>query len=196
MFDSLELSALIFVLLGTGAWILVRYAAMNEARRKLGGEIVEVKLYRRWAYILQRVLVGLIILLPVGGVLLGLAGWQDLADIWRNVVQSLWMSGLVFGMQQRSVILVGDRGMTLPHAGIVLREEIIEVRWDRDIGQQLWGVMIDVRKKGFARRQPVKHRLYVRRELKERVEELLRDRWEPVSSPQRAIAEEQSLHGR
>jgi hypothetical protein len=89
--------------------------------------------------------------------------------IFQELFRSAWLLSMVYGIRQGSKLLAGDRGIVLGRQGLIDREHLQEVVWDRDIRQQQWGATVTFNRAGRAVRQ----RLYVHRDLKPRVESLL-----------------------
>ena len=170
---------LIFVLAAlavTGMWIFAMRRGEKEMRRKLGGDVVEVPLYRRGMIVLQQILIGLAVIIPLVVVIVGVQSGIEGEEIVAELVRSLWMLSVVYGIRASSKLLAGERGIALGQLGMIAREDLREARWDRDIGQRQWGATVTFQRG----KREMKHRLYVHRDLKPQVESLLGPRWVDV----------------
>jgi hypothetical protein len=164
----MEIVVVAFVV--TLGWILMTRIAERRMRDQLGGVVQEIPLFRKWMTILQYILIGFALLLPVVVVYLKWKAGRPWSDAVVEFGRSLWLLTMVYAMRKGSTMLFGERGFTLGSLGIVEWKDLKEVRWDSDIGQQQWGVRIVIQKG----RQIIRPKLYFHREFKPRVEELLR----------------------
>ena len=164
----MEIVAVAFVV--TVGWVVMMRFAKRRMREQLGGEVEEIPLFRKWMTIFRYIMTGLALLIPVVVVYLKIReGWP-----WREAIaeigRSLWLLMLVYAMRRNTTMLFGERGFTLGNVGIVEWKDLKEVKWDNDIHQQQWGVQLAIQKG----KQIIRPKLYFHRDIKPRVEELLR----------------------
>ena len=167
----------------TAGWIFSVRIADRQTRRKLGGEIREVPLYRRGAIWLQNILIAVAVLLPAIMIYVGIRNEIPFGEIWIESVRSLWLLSIVYTLRKSSTLLVGDKGVGLGSLGVVEWNRIRELKWDRDIGQQQWGASITMEQN----RSTIKHRLYVRRSIKPQLEQILLSARDPEGEMHSAI---------
>lgn len=153
-----------FVLIGV--WLLVMSNAESEARRKLGEEVVEIVLYRRWMLVLQRIVLVVAVVLPIVVAAVGVLTKTDGTEVLFETMRSLWMGGVFLGVRKVSHLLIGTHGFVYGAQEMVPWRNVESIVWDRDIGQRQWGMTLKVRT-GRSGRFVRSMRLYVRRELRE-----------------------------
>lgn len=154
---------------GIGIWLVMLTASEKAARRQLGEEVVEIRLYRRAGYILQQVMTVLGIALPIAVAVFGIIYNIDGEELFIEIARSLLIASAAFGLRKSSLLMIGTRGFAFGPQKIVTWDRVEGIAWDRDIGQRLWGLTFTVRENKF-RKKTVKLRLFVRRDLKENVE--------------------------
>lgn len=175
IYDILSVAA---PLIPIGIWLLVGRGAENNARRRIGGKVVEVRLYQRWSMIVQAgaILTALTLLLVALYMLVRDDG--DAADFVLELVRASWLGTVVYGLRRQGRLIIGDNGLAVGQAEMIRWEAVRAVHWDRDIGQRLWGMTIEVRIGTRIDRR----RFYFRRDIKPEVEKLIGE-FMPASSP-------------
>ncbi len=150
-----------------GVWFLVLHLSEQGARKRLGADVVEIPLYRRWWLHVQWGIVALAIVMPVAWIVVAVLEHIPFDEALFTFGRTLWFGSILYGVRKGSVLLIGSRGISLGLKNQIPWDRVEAVTWDRDIGQRLWGMTLTVRHpKG---RQLNKQRIYIRRELKAEV---------------------------
>jgi hypothetical protein len=176
-----DILLILFLLAITGGFIALYHRSEKEARAKLG-DAVEIQLYRKWGVLFQRVLIAMAILLPLAFGTMAVVRHWGFDAMYISFLRSFWMLSMVYGIRRSGVLLIGERGMFAAGMDMIPWKDILRIDWDRDIGQQQWGVSLVIRKK----RREEKRRLYIHREKKGEVERAI-ERFRPE---QEKIAEQ------
>ncbi len=94
-------------------------------------------------------------------------GYQKYADACRMIFESMWIAALNGIIQANSSFMLGKNGCMGPGCPFTKWNKIKFVKWDKDIGQTMYGFSL-------ARADsPVHIRIYVHRSKKEMLEKLL-----------------------
>ena len=175
-----DILPILVALVLTAIWIAVGHASRRERLRKLGDNVEEIALYRRWVRWAQGVLLALSVALPVVAVIMFDGERQDLGELFANMIRSLWLVSMVYGMQQSGTIAIGSKGFIYGQQQPVAWDDVQSIAWDRDIGQRQWGCSVSVERG----KRIEKLRFYVKREHKPTVEKLFeRHLPEPTGVP-------------
>jgi hypothetical protein len=137
---------------------------LRSKLRQLGPGAEAVPLYRRPTIVAQRILFGAALALPLIVLAYGLIANFEATDIFFEIARSIWFGAAAWGWQQGSVVMSGPNGIAI--GGRIYPWNEVEVQFDRDIGQELWGFSVFVRQG----RRAHKRRLYVIRENRPRME--------------------------
>jgi hypothetical protein len=154
-----------FLLAATGVFIALYHRSEKDARAKLG-DVVEIQLYRKWGRVFQHILIAVAILAPVVAGIIAISERVAFDELSGTVFRSFWMLSMAYGIRRSAVLLIGERGMFAAGLDMTPWNDVLRIDWDRDIGQQQWGMTLVVRKN----RREEKRRLYIHREKKEEVE--------------------------
>ena len=167
--DAIDLVMLLGSFGAIGAWIYMLHRGEKEARKRLGPDVVEIRLYRRWTYRMQWVILAVAILMPISLVVVAITHRIPMEEAFIEFGRALWPASLFYALRKASVLLIGSRGISFGPGpqGEVTWDRVEELGWDRDIGQQLWGFTLTVRVP--KQKRPTKTRLYVPRDLKDEV---------------------------
>jgi hypothetical protein len=176
-----DILLIVFLLVVTGSVMVIYNRAEQAARAKLG-EAVEIQLYRRWGVVFQRLFLALAVLFPVAVAAMAVIRHSGFDALFASFMRSFWMLSVVYGLRRSSVLLIGERGVFTAGLDMTLWKDILRIDWDRDIGQQQWGVTLVVRKK----RGEEKRRLYIHREKKGEVEGAI-ERFHPQQQEAEAV---------
>lgn len=162
--DIVLLLSIVFVI---GVWFVVLHSAEKEARRKLGSDVVEIPLGRRWSYSMRWVVPILVIGIPVSLAVAGILNNIPFDEMFFEIIQFLGLGSLIYGARKASVIMIGSKGLSLGPKHQVEWDRLDDLKWDKDIGQRLWGMTLSVWDP--RRKHRSKYRYYVRRQMKDEV---------------------------
>jgi hypothetical protein len=176
-----DILLIVFLLVVTGSFMVIYHRAEKDARTKLG-EAVEIQLYRRWGVVFQRLFLALAILLPVALATIAVIRHSGFDALFATFIRSFWMLSMVYGLRRSSVLLIGQRGLFTAGLDMIPWKDVLRIDWDRDIGQQQWGVTLAIRKN----RREEKRRLYIHREKKGEVEGAI-ERFHPQQQEAEAV---------
>jgi hypothetical protein len=172
---------ILFLLVATGGFIAFYHWSEKDARAKLG-EVVEIQLYRRWGKIFQRALVVVAMLFPVVAGLVAIIERVAFDELYGTIIRTFWMLSMVYGIRRSSVLLIGERGLFAAGLDMTPWKDILRIDWDRDIGQQQWGLTLVIRKN----RREEKRRVYIHREKKGEMERAI-ERFRPQQQEAEAV---------
>jgi hypothetical protein len=165
---NINLLIALIPLLLLAVWIYALRSAEKSATARLGENVEMIALHRRWSRVLQYVGFCLALTLPLIMVVVAILDEVSWDEILPMLGQSLWFGSIGYGFRHGPRLILGTRGFAYGAAGFTPWEEVEEVKWDRDIGQRAWGVMI----RSSDEEGVHKLRIYIRRDLKERVDVL------------------------
>lgn len=149
-----------------GVWFIAGRGAGKRARRRIGHHLVEVRLYQRWSMIIQIVAtLGAVTILLVSLYML-VREDGDAGAFVMEMIRASWIGTVVYGLRRQGRLLMGENGLVVGQGEMIAWEDLLRVQWDRDIGQRLWGMTIEVR----IGKRTERRRFYFRRDLKPEVE--------------------------
>lgn len=165
--ETKDIVLLLSALFVIGVWFMVLHSAEKEARRKLGQDVVEIALGRRWSYSMRWVVPLLVLAIPVALAVVGILNDIPFDEMFFEIIQFLGLGSLIYGARKASVIMIGSKGISLGPKHQVEWDRVDDLKWDKDIGQRLWGMTVSVWDP--KRKYRSKQRYYVRRQMKEEV---------------------------
>jgi hypothetical protein len=107
----------------------------------------------------------------------------DAFDVVKVLLFAAWPISLAFVLRQTTQLHIGPEGMygriEASQKGILEWRDVRSVEWDRDVGQQQYGVSIEVdaSRQAFQKLGTYKRRMFVPRDAKPEVEELMDKYW-------------------
>jgi hypothetical protein len=153
----------------TLSWIGITSWAQRDLLRKLGRDARTISLYRKSARSVQITLAALAVALPVATVFLSSLDETKAVFMPGELLRSFWLSTMMYGIQRQGTIAVGENGFAFGGYTITPWESLIDIAWDRDIGQREYGFLVRFRRG----RSVVSRRMFVLREVKNEVEPIL-----------------------
>ncbi len=165
--ETKDIVLLIGSLFVIGVWFAVLHTAEKEARRKLGHDVVEIPLSRRWAHPMRWLLPVFIVGIPVALAVVGILNNIPFDEMFFEIIQFLGFGSLIYGLRKASVMMIGSKGISLGPKHQVEWDRVDDLKWDKDIGQRLWGLTLSVWDP--KRKYRSKQRYYVRRQMKDEV---------------------------
>jgi hypothetical protein len=148
--------------------IAVNVHKLRRSRERIGDEVVEVRLSRRGADALRWICIAAAVAMPIVSLAVGGVNGSALGDIEHDFLRSLPFVSYAFLIGQSGRLVLGEYAVMIGPKKIIDWDDIESVRWDRDIGQSQWGMSIHLKGKP----RSAKERLYVRRDLQPRVDEV------------------------
>jgi hypothetical protein len=131
----------------TVVWIGIAHAVRNESRRRLGDDVREIPLYRRWTRWARWLTMGMAVALPAALVVSWFAnGARDGDEIALRLLQSLWFLGISLSIERANVLRVGSNGFFHSRETMIPWSDVRSVVWDRDLGQRQWGVTLELQR--------------------------------------------------
>ncbi len=147
-------------------WIIITRRTRISLVRQLGEGAMEFSLYSKTARLIVQALVALALLVPLAAVAFGKVKDVQIEDLLLGVVRGLWFASVAYGLSGQRRLLLGPRGFVQGEPKVIPWKDVVELRWDDDIGQHRWGVTITIRRsKGVEKR-----RIYLLRQQRETAE--------------------------
>lgn len=189
--DWYMIAVLALVLLGGSASIVWHRYRERETLRRIGyeGQGIRLTESRPWLYAAYIGLMAAGVLILVGLTVYEAIVFAEEVDLLSSL-QGVFTGGAMIstagGLHQRRLLFVGTEGV---HGVIhrpggsspepLLWKDVIDIQWDRDIGQQQFGVTVKmrVRNQWTTKENVITHRFYVARSARERVAQMTDHAW-------------------